>query len=165
MNLLLRCVLPVAVSVCALPATSTTTRVYQWHQPDGTPVMSNAPPPSNISTYTVRDVDVPPPARVAIAQPRTTQRTTEPANERAAASDPTPAADEALARAQSRLEHARHERAAGREPLPGERWHNADGKSRLAPDYFKRQQRLEDQVTQAEAELRIAQQRRREALD
>ena len=94
MKLFLHCTLPAMLLACALPASSSTTRVYQWHQPDGTPVMSNAPPPSNISTYTVRDLDVPAPsrpARVAIAQPR--------ASARAVPSEPAPATDDALAQA------------------------------------------------------------------
>lgn len=60
------------------------------------------------------------------------------------------------------LEDARKRRRAGAEPLPGERTGTASGGSRLNDAYWARQQKLEQEVAQAEAALRRANAQREE---
>lgn len=69
----------------------------------------------------------------------------------------------ALERAQSdvvearkALERALEQRERGSEPLPGERLGIAGGGSRLAPAYFERQAKLEEEVRRASAQLDAA---------
>lgn len=51
------------------------------------------------------------------------------------------------------LKRAEEAREAGKEPLPGERLGTKSGYSRLAPEYWERQKRLEDDVGRAKARL------------
>jgi hypothetical protein len=64
--------------------------------------------------------------------------------------------DDAVA-AQAAWQQAEEARARGVEPLAGERVGTASGRSRLAPEYWERQSR-------AEEELRLARERLDEAL-
>jgi hypothetical protein len=60
-----------------------------------------------------------------------------------------------VAAARARLSAAERELQRGREPLPGEQLRNVGG-SRLSPEYFLRQARLEDAVAHAQAKLDAA---------
>jgi hypothetical protein len=51
------------------------------------------------------------------------------------------------------VKRAEEAREAGREPLPGERLGTKSGHSRLASEYWERQQRLADDVEQARGRL------------
>jgi len=59
-------------------------------------------------------------------------------------------------KAEMLLEDAKKRQQAGIEPLPGERTGNAGGGSRLNEQYLARQQRLKEDVAEAEAMLRRA---------
>lgn len=61
-----------------------------------------------------------------------------------------------VVKAEMLLEDARKRQQAGIEPLPGERTGNAGGGSRLNEHYQARQQRLKEDVAEAEAMLRRA---------
>lgn len=65
-------------------------------------------------------------------------------------------AESDVLKAEMLLEDARKRQQAGIEPLPGERTGNATGGSRLNEDYQARQQRLKEDVAEAEAMLRRA---------
>lgn len=62
-------------------------------------------------------------------------------------------ADAEVRAALANLEEARKKLEAGREPLPGERTGLSGGKSRLTDAYFKRIERLERAVKNAEERL------------
>lgn len=61
-----------------------------------------------------------------------------------------------IVEARKALERALAQRERGVEPLPGERLGMAGGGSRLAPAYFERQARLEEEVRRARAQLDAA---------
>lgn len=65
-------------------------------------------------------------------------------------------ADADVLKAEMLLEDAKKRQAAGIEPLPGERTGNASGGSRLNEQYQARQQRLREDVAEAEAMLNRA---------
>lgn len=65
-------------------------------------------------------------------------------------------ADGDVIKAEMLLEDAKKRQQAGIEPLPGERTGNAGGGSRLNEHYQARQQRLREDVAEAEAMLRRA---------
>jgi len=143
----------------ASTAGATVTRVYDWHEPDGVAVLSNIAPPSNITKYSVKEVDVPAPSakEQAAAVGRLTQYRVALAQQMATAND-----DVELA--QMSLDQALHAQQIGREPLPGERLHNVNGTSRLGPMYFKRQAELQAAVEAAQERLNEAYRERSEAL-
>jgi hypothetical protein len=66
---------------------------------------------------------------------------------------------EDMVAAENALRRAEAAKAAGEEPLPGERLGLVNGKSRLGPDYWARQERLERAV--AAAQKRFEDSRRR----
>jgi hypothetical protein len=49
----------VAISVCGV-ARADVTRVYEWSENGGRPVISNALPPASIKQYTIQTLKVPP---------------------------------------------------------------------------------------------------------
>lgn len=61
-----------------------------------------------------------------------------------------------IVKAQNALRQALEQRERGLEPLPGERLGMAGAGSRLAPAYFERQARLEEEVRRARAQLDAA---------
>jgi hypothetical protein len=61
--------------------------------------------------------------------------------------------------AENELRRAEAAKTSGEEPLPGERLGLVNGKSRLGPDYWARQERLERAV--AAAKKRVEEARRR----
>lgn len=61
-----------------------------------------------------------------------------------------------IVKAQTALRQALEQRERGLEPLPGERLGMAGAGSRLAPAYFERQARLEEEVRRARAQLDAA---------
>lgn len=65
-------------------------------------------------------------------------------------------AESDVLKAEMLLEDARKRQQAGVEPLPGERTGNAGGGSRLNEHYQARQQRLKEDVAEAEAMLKRA---------
>ncbi|HEX6019552.1 MAG TPA: hypothetical protein VFZ28_15780 [Burkholderiaceae bacterium] len=142
----------------ASTASAAVTRVYQWHEPDGVAVLSNIAPPSNITKYSVQEVDTPAPSAKdqAAAMGRLTQY-------RVALPQMASANDD-VELAQMRLDQALHAQQIGREPLPGERLHNVNGTSRLGPMYFKRQAGLQAAVVAAQEQLNEAYRERGEAL-
>jgi hypothetical protein len=142
-----------------LSASASVTRVYEWHEPGGQPVLSDVAPPPNIGKYTIRDVRTPTLTKkenAAIAR----QLALDHAILVASAASP----DDDIATALQQLARAREERTAARAPLPGERLHNAGGGSRLAPWYFTRQAQLDDAVSRAKAQLDAAYARRDASL-
>jgi len=65
-------------------------------------------------------------------------------------------AESDVIKAEMLLEDAKKRQQAGVEPLPGERTGNAGGGSRLNEHYLARQQRLKEDVAEAEAMLKRA---------
>jgi Domain of unknown function (DUF4124) len=61
-----------------------------------------------------------------------------------------------IVEAERALARAMEQRQRGVEPLPGERLGMAGGSSRLAPAYFERQAKLEEDVRRARAQLDAA---------
>jgi hypothetical protein len=135
------------------------TRVYQWHEVNGTEVMSNMAPPPDIKDYSVHDVH-----SAALSAKQRAEAAQRLAQDRAALTGSVASPSDDIAAARAQLAQARHERDIGREPLPGERAHNAQGGSRLTPAYFERQAKLESAVSKAEQELSAAYRQRSEAL-
>lgn len=150
-----------AAALAAWPAAAIETRYYEWHEPNGTVVMSNLPPGPHIERYSIRQVDTPPQS----ARERT-DIDRQLAHDRALIAAPAPVPyDGGVAAAQQALDRARHQRKVGRAPLPGERLHDVNGDSRLAPWYYTRQRQLDVAVARAESDLRRAYQRQAESVE
>ncbi len=145
----------------ALPALAIETRFYEWHQPNGTTVMSNLPPGPGVERYSIRHLNTPPQSaeeRADIARQL--------AQDRALIAPKAPVPyDGGVAVAQQALDRALRAREVGRTPLPGERLQDLNGDSQLAPWYYSRQRRLDIAVAQAETDLRHAYRRQAEAVE
>lgn len=133
-------------------------QVYRWLDTDGRPVFSDAPPPKGTAhtVYRIRTADD---ARVESDAPSTQACDSGSPAQRASAHR------DDVAEARANLSRARERMDEGQEPLPGERLGNAGGGSRLVPDYFARQDALEAQVRQAEAQLGQARRRQVQSAD
>ncbi len=156
----LRCIALVTAALTALPAAAIETRFYEWHEPDGTAVMSNRPPGPGIERYSIRHVDTP--AQTAQQRAEIAQQL---ARDQALIAPAAPVPyDGGVALAQQALDRALRARTNGRAPLPGERLHDVNGDSWLAPWYYTRQRQLDVAVAQAETGLRQAYRHQAESL-
>jgi len=147
-----------SLTFCATWASAEVSQVYRWLDRDGTPVYSDSPPPRGTAhrVYLIRTE----PGAQAQSDAAATKEC-----DGAALAKRASVHRETVAEAQARLSRVRERKEAGREPLPGERLGNAGGGSRLAPDYFARQDALETQLKQAQAALSEASRRQAESAD
>jgi len=130
----------VALVLALAPAFAAAETVYKYQRPDGSTVYSDVPlrGAKLIGRFQLVPAPLPKaeparPGRGAITDPN------EIARQRVQDLD---AADAAIKAAEQSLNEALERQQAGVEPQPGERLGNVGGRSRLAPNYFKRQRAL-----------------------
>jgi hypothetical protein len=141
---------------CSASATAqTVTRLYEWRDRQGVLSYSQLPPPPGAKDVTTREIDTRSftPAQQAAAKAYLAgvdaAELADAKRFRLELDD----ADKAVGRAVHTLVSAETAFRQGRAPLAGERVGNADGGSRLRPEYFARQQALELAVERARTGL------------
>jgi hypothetical protein len=125
--------------------------LYEWREPGGTVVYSQLRPEDGSSVRTLVLRDLSGPSRTTALRVAVQSAPASLSARRALA-----VADGRVDRAIDRLQRAERAVRAGQEPLPGERQHLVNGHSRLTRAYFDRISLLENDVTQARAELQAA---------
>jgi hypothetical protein len=131
--------------------------VYKSVEPDGGIVYSDAPVKDARAVERLRLPPSPQPDRAPSAP---AEQTLQSFRERHQSLQ---RAHERMLEARTEVTEAERRRAQAQEPLPGERVGNANGTSRLRPEYAERFARHEREVAQARARLEAALQELREA--
>jgi hypothetical protein len=126
--------------------------VYRSTMPDGRVIFGDAPAPGAAK---VEPLNLPPPSTASpLVSPAEKERIQSSARDTA---EKRREAQQQLEAARNELSSAQAALADGKEPLPGERLGIAGGGSRLSDDYWARQQRLKDAVTEAQQKIDAAQ--------
>jgi len=151
-------------SATVAPTQESTTAVCQWVQPNGVSAMGSCPPPDNIKNYTVRQISTAPadsPSVVRLDRRFDAERADDVAAHiqqqqrdlQAGVSNVQTADTPSVTAANLALQQAEARRLAGEQPLAGERRGLANGKSRLLPTYFDRQDKLATDVETAREDV------------
>ena len=137
----------------AMAATSTT--LFEWRDAQGVVSYSQNPPPAGTRGATSREIDTRnfTPAQAAAVKSYLAGLDATQAADARRFRRQVNAADKAVATAVQELARAERAFRVGRVPLAGERVGNARGGSRLRPEYFARQKKLEVAAEQLRTKL------------
>lgn len=152
---MVRAITPAVMLVAALLPMGASADLYRWVGPEGRVSYGDRPPPGGVPAEARPDLQVEEAASPVSSQP--------PADAPEGMRERNRARLAALATAHTgirdataALRAAEERRERGVEPLPGERLGMAGGGSRLAPAYFERQAKLEEDVRRAQEQLDAA---------